>query len=67
MRQLHCCFGPLPTAAMARLYSITPEELDRWTDLVLDAPTMDGVLGVHSPLRCVLKAWTGLVSAVRGE
>jgi hypothetical protein len=47
VRQLSRRFGPLPMTALARLQSATPEQLDRWTDLVLDAPTLDGVLGVH--------------------
>lgn len=40
-------FGPLPDWASARLQSATPEQLDQWTDLVLDAATLSEVLGGH--------------------
>jgi len=40
-------FGPLPDAALARLQSATPDQLDVWTDRVLDAPTLQAVLGGH--------------------
>jgi len=34
-------------AASARLQSATPDQLDLWTDRVLDAPTLEAVLGGH--------------------
>jgi hypothetical protein len=40
-------FGPLPDAALARLQSATPDQLDLWTDRVLDAPSLEAVLGGH--------------------
>jgi hypothetical protein len=46
-RQLTRRFGPLPDAALARLQSATPDQLDVWTDRVLDAPTLQAVLGGH--------------------
>jgi len=46
-RQLSRRFGPLPDAALARLQSATPDQLDLWTDRVLDAPTLEAVLGGH--------------------
>jgi hypothetical protein len=46
-RQLTRRFGPLPDAALARLQSATPDQLDLWTDRVLDAPTLEAVLGGH--------------------
>ena len=46
-RQLTRRFGPLPDWAAARLRSATPEQLDQWTDLVLDANSLAGVLGEH--------------------
>ena len=46
-RQLTRRFGPLPDAALARLQSATPDQLDVWTDRVLDAPTLEAVLGGH--------------------
>jgi hypothetical protein len=46
-RRLTRCFGPLPDAALARLQSATPDQLDVWTDRVLDAPTLQAVLGGH--------------------
>jgi hypothetical protein len=46
-RQLSRRFGPLPDAALARLRSATPDQLDLWTDRVLDAPTLEAVLGGH--------------------
>ena len=47
VRQLTRRFGPLPDAALARLQSATPDQLDLWTDRVLDAPTLEAVLGGH--------------------
>jgi len=46
-RQLTRRFGPLPDAALARLQDATPDQLDQWTDLVLDAPTLEAVFGGH--------------------
>jgi hypothetical protein len=46
-RQLTRRFGPLPDTALARLQSATPDQLDLWTDRVLDAPTLEAVLGGH--------------------
>ena len=46
-RQLTRRFGSLPDAALARLQSATPDQLDLWTDRVLDAPTLEAVLGGH--------------------
>ena len=46
-RQLSRRFGPLLDAALARLRSATPDQLDLWTDRVLDAPTLEAVLGGH--------------------
>jgi hypothetical protein len=40
-------FGPLPEAARARLSEATPEQLELWTDRVLDAPTLQAVLDTH--------------------
>ena len=40
-------FGPLPEAARARLAGATAEQLELWTDRVLDAPTLQAVLDTH--------------------
>jgi hypothetical protein len=40
-------FGPLPEAARARLSEATPDQLELWTDRVLDAPTLQAVLDTH--------------------
>lgn len=40
-------FGPLPEAARARLAEATAEQLELWTDRVLDAPTLQAVLDTH--------------------
>ena len=40
-------FGPLPEWAAERLRAAAPEQLDQWTDLVLDAATLREVLGGH--------------------
>jgi len=40
-------FGPLPEWAADRLRAATPEQLDQWTDLVLDADSLAEVLGGH--------------------
>jgi hypothetical protein len=47
VRQLTRRFGPLPESALARLQSARPDQLDLWTDRVLDAPTLEAVLGGH--------------------
>jgi len=46
-RQLTRRFGPLPDSALARLQAATTSQLDEWADRVLDAPTLEGVLGGH--------------------
>jgi hypothetical protein len=43
-RQLARRFGPLPSAVVAQLGSATAEQLERWSDRVLDAATLDEVL-----------------------
>jgi predicted transposase YdaD len=42
--QLEARFGPLPADALARLTQGTPEDHDRWTRLVLTAPTLRDAL-----------------------
>ncbi|MFN9945827.1 MAG: Rpn family recombination-promoting nuclease/putative transposase [Planctomycetota bacterium] len=36
-------FGPLPDAVAARLRTAAPSDLDRWTDRLLDAPSLEAV------------------------
>ncbi|MBX3461548.1 MAG: Rpn family recombination-promoting nuclease/putative transposase [Planctomycetes bacterium] len=43
LRLLGRRFGPLPPAVAARVRQGSPAELDRWTDRVLEAATLDGV------------------------
>jgi hypothetical protein len=38
-------FGPMDEHARARIRSAHMEELDLWIELVLDAPSLDAVLG----------------------
>ena len=40
-------FGPLPEWALTRLQSATPDQLDQWTDGVLEAQTLSEVFGGH--------------------
>jgi predicted transposase YdaD len=44
-RQIAKRFGPqlVDAALWERLYSATPEQLDRWADRILDATSMDDV------------------------
>ena len=44
-RQLRHRFGPLPAVVVARLGRATADDLESWTDNVLDAETLDGVFG----------------------
>ncbi len=44
-RQLERRFGPLPQEARARIDAASLAELDRWLDAVLDAASLDAVLG----------------------
>lgn len=46
-RQLTRRFGPLSGQTEARLAAATPDQLDQWTDRVLDAPTLEAVFGGH--------------------
>jgi len=46
-RQLTRRFGPLPPAITSRLTSATADQLDQWSDRVLDAPTLDAVFDGH--------------------
>jgi len=45
MRQLHKRFGELPEEIELRLHKATLEPLEVWADRVLDARTLDEVLG----------------------
>ncbi len=44
-RQLKRRFGPLPDKIQAHIAAATLEQLDRWLDAVLDAPTLGAVFG----------------------
>jgi predicted transposase/invertase (TIGR01784 family) len=44
-RQLTLKFGPLSAAALARIQAAAPEELERWTDRVLTAGSLEDVVG----------------------
>jgi predicted transposase/invertase (TIGR01784 family) len=44
LRLLAKRFGPVPTETSRRIQAATIPELDRWTDRVLDAPTLAAVL-----------------------
>ena len=43
LRLLDRRFGELPPTVHARLDAASPSDLDRWTDRVLDAPSLDDV------------------------
>lgn len=47
-RQLTRRFGPLPDWAQTRLDTATVEQLDTWADAILDAPTLNGVIGTET-------------------
>ena len=44
LRQLARRFGALPAEVTSRVQQATPDQLIRWTDRILDAPTLDEVL-----------------------
>ena len=44
LRLLTRRFGPLPAATEERIERATPDQLDRWVDRIVDAPTLDEVL-----------------------
>jgi len=46
-RLLHRRFGELPEEVELRLHKATPEQLEVWTDRVLDAQTLAEVFGSH--------------------
>jgi hypothetical protein len=46
-RQLTKRFGPLPDELRQRLDNATGEQLEHWTDTVLDAPTLSAVFAGH--------------------
>ncbi|MEA3643967.1 MAG: DUF4351 domain-containing protein [Lamprobacter sp.] len=41
-------FGPLPAWAEQRLAGATTDQLEAWADAVLEAATLEGVLGAES-------------------
>jgi hypothetical protein len=43
-RQLTLKFGALPADVQARIQTATPEQLERWTDRVLVANSLEDVL-----------------------
>lgn len=45
VRQLTRRFGPLPEAARNQIYTASLNQLEVWSDRVLDAPTLDEVFG----------------------
>jgi flagellar biosynthesis/type III secretory pathway protein FliH len=40
-------FGPLPESVRARMAQATLEQLDEWAERLLDAPSLEAVLGGH--------------------
>jgi len=46
-RLLHRRFGELPEEVELRLHKATLEQLEVWTDRVLDAQNLDEVFGAH--------------------
>ena len=46
-RQLIKRFGPLSTEASQRLQAATPEQLERWAERILDAPSLAAVFSEH--------------------
>ena len=40
-------FGELPQATVERLNCATSEQLERWIDVVLDAPTLNAMFAEH--------------------
>ncbi len=46
-RQLNKRFGPLSLDTAQRLQTATPEQLEVWTDRILDAPTLAAVFSEH--------------------
>jgi hypothetical protein len=46
-RQLTKRFGPLTAETRAKLKAASLEELDRWADRILDAPTLAAVFDGH--------------------
>ena len=46
-KQLTKRFGPLPEAVRARMAQATLEQLDEWAERLLDAPSLEAVLGGH--------------------
>lgn len=47
LRLLTRRFGPLDPATKQRLQQASPEELERWTDNILDAQSLDEVFTRH--------------------
>ncbi len=50
-RQLKCRFGPLPDKVQAHIAAANLDQIDRWLEAVLDAPTLDAVFGGASEHR----------------
>ena len=43
-KQLEHRFGPLDASARERLAKATPEQIERWAERVLDAPSLEDVM-----------------------
>ncbi|EWY42674.1 hypothetical protein N825_02050 [Skermanella stibiiresistens SB22] len=43
LRQLNRRFGPPSSEATLRVQAASVEELDRWADTIIDAPSLDAV------------------------
>ena len=46
-KQLTKRFGPLPESVRERMAQATLEQLDEWAERLLDAPSLEAVLGGH--------------------
>jgi hypothetical protein len=43
LRQLHRRYGTVPQAIVDRVFAASSDELDSWTDAVLDAPSLEAI------------------------
>ena len=66
LRQMRRRFGPLSDDVVQRVRAATPDDLDRWTDAILDAADLDKLFGAskHPHIFDISPGGIGTIGAI---